>query len=319
MTGGPHTKLNSLTNAQDSTISNILLDNFINFYDWGFVDRGSFYNINIPQSGIYGGDRHKLRKSDDPRLTSGKVWEGYRQNWVWESGIDGTTQQPITISGVFVDGEFYATGNTTKSFYIDYPNGRVIFDDAQSSSANVQIEYSHKWVQVVPAEGISWFRQIQSRSFRNESGFHVENSGGWAVLGQSRVQLPALAIEVIPPRSLEGYQLGGGQNVNNEIVFYVIAENHWECANIMDSVLYQNDRNIHLYDPTEIGMSGASPFNYRNELRTHAIPSGLYPTLVDNFHWRKCWINNSRSNDITQMTPDLYIGSVRCSTEVKAI
>lgn len=319
MTGGPHTKLNSLTNAQDATISNILLDNFINFYDWGFVDRGSFYNISIPQSGLYGGDRHKLRKSDDPRYTSGKVWEGYRKNWVWESGIDGTTQQPITISGVFVDGDFYATGNTTKPFYVDYPNGRVIFDDAQSSSANVQLEYSHKWVDVVPAEGISWFRQIQSRSFRNESGFHVENSGGWAVLGQSRVQLPALAVEVIPPRSLEGYQLGGGQNVNNDIVFYVITENHWECANIMDSVLYQNDRNIHLYDPTKVGMSGASPFNYRNELRTHAIPSGLYPNLVDNFHWRKCWINNSRSNDITQMTPDLYIGSVRCSTEVKAI
>lgn len=319
MTGGPHTKLNSLTNAQDATISNILLDNFINFYDWGFVDRGSFYNISIPQSGLYGGDRHKLRKSDDPRYTSGKVWEGYRKNWVWESGIDGTTQQPITISGVFVDGDFYATGNTTKPFYVDYPNGRVIFDDAQSSSANVQIEYSHKWVDVVPAEGISWFRQIQSRSFRNESGFHVENSGGWAVLGQSRVQLPALAVEVIPPRSLEGYQLGGGQNVNNEIIFHVITENHWECANIMDSVLYQNDRNIHLYDPTKVGMSGASPFNYRNELRTHAIPSGLYPNLVDNFYWRKCWINSSKSNDITQMTPDLYIGSVRCSTEVKAI
>ena len=87
MTGGPHTKLSSINNAQDSTISNILLDNFINFYDWGFVDRGSFYNINIPQSGLYGGDRHKLRLSDDPRYTSGKVWEGYRQNWVWERAV----------------------------------------------------------------------------------------------------------------------------------------------------------------------------------------------------------------------------------------
>ena len=319
MTGGPHTKLKSITNAQDATISNILLDNFINFYDWGFVDRGSFYNINIPQSGLYGGDRHKLRLSDDPRYTSGKVWEGYRQNWVWESGVDGTTQQPISISGVFVDGEFYATGNATKPYYIDYPNGRIVFDDAQSSTANVQLEYSHKWLQVVPAEGISWFRQIQSRSFRNESGFQVANSGGWAILGDSRVQLPALAVEVVPPRSLEGYQLGGGQLVNNDIVFYAITENHWECANIMDSVLYQNDRVIHLYDPTQIGMSGVSPFNYRNELRENAIPSGLYPNLIDNFYWKRCWINNSRSNDITQLSPDLYIWSVRCSTQVKAI
>ena len=319
MTGGPHTKLKSITNAQDATISNILLDNFINFYDWGFVDRGSFYNINIPQSGLYGGDRHKLRLSDDPRYTSGKVWEGYRQNCVWESGIDGTTEQPTTISGVFVDGEFYATGNVTKPYYIDYPNGRIVFDDAQSSTANIQLEYSHKWLQVVPAEGISWFRQIQSRSFRNESGFHVANSGGWAMLGETRVQLPALAVEVMPARSLEGYQLGGGQWVNNEILFYVITENHWECANIMDTVLYQNDKTIHLYDPTKVGMSGVSPFNYRNELRENAIPSGLYPNWVDNFYWRRCWINDSRSNDITQLSPDLYIGSVRCSTQVNAI
>jgi hypothetical protein len=319
MAGGPHTRLNSIDNAQDATISNILLDNFINFYDWGFVDRGSFYSINIPQSGIYGGDRHKLRVADDPNYTDGKIWEAYRQNWVWESGITGTTQQPIDVSGVFIDGDFYATGNVTNPFYVDYPNGRVVFDSAISTTSDVQVEFSHKWVQVVPAEGISWFRQIQQRSFRNESDFQVSNSGGWANLGQTRVQLPALAIEVIPPRSLEGYQLGGGQWVNNEIVFYAITENHWECANIMDTVLYQNDKTIHLFDPTRVGMSGVSPFNYRNELRENAIPSGLYPNLVDNFFWRRCWINNSRANDITQLSPDLYIGSVRCSTQVKAI
>ena len=49
MVGGPHTKLSNLSNAQDATLSNILLDNFIAFYDWGFLDRGSFYNIKIPQ------------------------------------------------------------------------------------------------------------------------------------------------------------------------------------------------------------------------------------------------------------------------------
>ena len=133
MVGGPHTKLSNLSNAQDATLSNILLDNFIAFYDWGFLDRGSFYSIQIPQSGIYGGDRHKLRSADDPNYTDGQVWEGYRQNWVWESGIDATTEQPIAISGVFVDSTFYATGNVSKPFYIDYPNGRVVFDTAIAS------------------------------------------------------------------------------------------------------------------------------------------------------------------------------------------
>lgn len=319
MVGGPHTKLANLENAQDATLSNILLDNFVSFYDWGFLDRGSFYNISIPQSGIYGGDRHVLRSVDDPNYNDGQVWEAYRQNWVWESGVEATSQQPIRISGVFVGNTFYATGNITKPYFIDYKHGRVVFDTAISETSNVKLAYSHKWVQVVPAEGIAWFRQIQQRSFRNESDFKISNSGGWANLGQTRVQLPALAVEVVPAQEMIGYQLGGGQWSNTDVVFYVITENHWECANIMDAVLYQNDRTIHLFDPTEAAISGCLPFNYRYELTPNALPSGMYPSLIDNFYYRKCYIFDSRGQDITQLSPDLYIGSVRCTTQVRAI
>ena len=283
MAGGPHTRLANLNNAQDVTLSNILLDNLIYFYDWGLLDRGSFYNIKIPQSGIYGGSNHRLRLVDDPNYNDGQVWEGYRKNWVWETGVSATTTQPTRISGVFVDGSFYATGNTTKPFYVDYPNGRVVFDSAQATTSTVQLEYSHKWVEVIPAEGVPWFRQLQQRSFRSDEGFQVSGSGGWAQLGQTRVQLPAIAIEVIPATSLEGYQLGGGQWVNNKVLFYVMSENHWECANLMDTVLYQNDRTIHLFNTTQVALSGVFPYNYRNELNENALPSGLYPNIIDNF------------------------------------
>lgn len=319
MVGGPHTKLANLRNAQDSTLSNTLLDNFIAMYDWGLLDRGQFYNIDIPESGIYGGDRHKLRTAQDPNYTDGQVWEGYRQNWVWESGISATDEQPITISGVFVDDTFYATGNVTKPFYIDHPNGRVVFDTALTTTSAVQLEYSHKWVQVIPAQGVPWFRQIQQGSFRNEEGFQVSNSGNWVQLGQTRVQLPAIAIEVVPAKSLQPYQLGGGQWVNTDLVFYIMSENHWECTNLMDAILYQNDRSVHLFDPTAVAISGVLPFNYRNELNENAIPSGLYPNMVDNFFYRRCWINESRGNEVSQLSPELYIGTTRCSTQVKAI
>jgi hypothetical protein len=319
MAGGPHTQLANLNNAQDATLSNVLLDNFIYFYDWGFLDRGSFYNINIPQSGIYGGDRHKLRSADDPNYASGQVWEGYRKNWVWETGVSATTQQPTQISGVFIDGTFRATGNVEEPYYIDYINGKVVFDSAIDTSSEVQLEYSHKWVEVVPAEGVPFFRQIQQSSFRTEEDFQVSNSGGWAQLGETRVQLPAIAIEINPPKSLEGFQLGGGQYVNNDVIFYVMTENHWECSNLIDTILYQNDRTIHLFDPTAIAISGTFPFNYRNELNENALPSGMYPELIDNFFYRRCWISDSKGNDITQLSPDLYIGTARCTTQVKAI
>ena len=259
MVGGSNTKLNvpSDRKVSDATISEILLDNFVNFYDWGFLDTGQFYTISIPQSGVYGGDRHKLRVVDSPNYNAGQAWEGYRQNWVWESGVDGTTEQPIQISGVFVDDTFYATGNVTKPFYLDYPNGRVMFDTAIPSTSSVHLEYSHKWVQTFPAKGIPWFQQLQQRSFRSDDGFQVAGSGGWMLLGQTRVQLPAIAVEVVPAVSTKPYALGGGQWVNSDIVFYIMTENHWECTNILDTIIQQNDRSLTLFNPTEVAISGA--------------------------------------------------------------
>ena len=316
MVGDPTTKLFGSGYIQDAKLTNILLDNFINFYDWGLLDAGQFYNIQIPQSGMYGGDRHKLRLVDSPNYTAGQIWEGYRQNWVWESGVDGVSQQPITISGVYVDSTFYATGNVTKPFYIDYPNGRVVFDSAQSTTSNVHLEYSHKWVQIVAAEGVPWFQQLQTGSFRNEKAFQVSTSGNWLKLGQTRIQLPAIAIEIIPATSTKPYALGGGQWVNSDVIFYVMSENHWECTNLIDTIVRQNDRNLQLFDPTKVGLSGVAPFNYRNELKGHAIPSGLYPLLTSGYPYKKCWINKSKASNITQLSPELYMGTARCSTEV---
>jgi hypothetical protein len=325
MPGGSHTKLNlggGMEKATDSSLSEILLDNFVNFYDWGLLDQGGFYTISVPQSGIYGGDRHKLRLVDTPNYTAGQVWEGYRQNWVWEGdgNIDGVIQQPIDVSGVFVNNTFYANDNETKPFHIDYPLGRVIFENPEPSTSSVHIEYSHKRVQVLPAEGVSWFRQLQQNSFRNESDFQVQGSGGWVRLGQTRVQLPAIAIEVVPAQETKGYQLGGGQWVRTDIVFYVMSENHWETVNLIDTIVNQNDRTLELFDTTKVSVSGVAPFTFENgkerELRGHARASGLYPHLVDNFPYRKCFIYNSRGENVTQLSVDLYMGVARCKTEV---
>jgi hypothetical protein len=97
----------------------------------------------------------------------------------------------------------------------------------------------------------------------------------------------------------------------------------------MDQIAYQNDRNIWLFDTNKIAISGVYPFNYRGELNEHALPSGLYPQLVDdapntsdpsyNFRYRKCFISETRAQSVTELSPELYMGTVRCSTQVKAI
>jgi hypothetical protein len=312
--------LRGIFNTQDATLSNMILENMITFYDWGFLDKGAFYNISIPESGMYGGDKHKLRPVKDPNYSDGQVWEGYRSNWVWETGVSIETE-PTRISGVFVNDEtFRATGNIEQPYYIDYPDGRVVFDSAISTNSTVHLEYAHKWVDVIPAEGVPWFREIQQGSMRVDNPTFLQfGSGDWAQLGQTRVQLPALAVEVIPPKSFVGFQLGGGQLVHNDILFYIMTENHWECANIMDQVSFQNDRTLWLFDTNKVAISGVYPLDYRGEVNENALPSGLYPHLVDDHRYRRCWLHNTSAQGITQISPDLYVGTVRCTTEVKAI
>ena len=228
---------------------------------------------------------------------------GLQKNWVWETGITGSVNQPIQISGLFIGNDFRATGNVQNPYYIDYKNGRVVFDSAISTSSTVKIEYSHKWVEVIPAEGVPFLEKFKVVLLGMKRAFRSQILVVGRKMGQTRIQLPALAIEVNPAKSLEPYQLGGGQYVNTDLVFYVMAENHWECANLMDAVLYQNDRNIHLFNTTAVAVSGVFPFNYRNELNENALPSGMYESLIDNFFYRKCWINDSRGSDITQLCP----------------
>jgi hypothetical protein len=151
-------------NTQDSTLSTILLDNLVNFYDWGFLNKGGFDNIRIPSSGMYGGNKHVLKSVQDPNYTNGQVWQGFKENWVWETGV-ATTTQPIQISGIFVNNVFkpYAYNSSIgqysgSGYSINYNEGKIIFDTPVSTTSTVSLNYSYKWIKVDQAEGVPFFR-----------------------------------------------------------------------------------------------------------------------------------------------------------------
>ena len=64
--------LKRVENTQDATLSNLLLENFIMFFDWGFTDLGGFYSVEIPEVGLYGGNKHELRPVQDPNYNDGQ-------------------------------------------------------------------------------------------------------------------------------------------------------------------------------------------------------------------------------------------------------
>lgn len=310
---GNSTNLVGFDNTQDLGLTSILLENFTMLYDWGYVNKGGFSNVTAPASGLYGGEKAKLTAVDDPNYTNGKIWQANRGNWVWETGLG--LGSPINVSGVYINGTLNTTG-----YNIDYKNGRIVFDSAKSLTSTVKVNYSTKYLNVISADSIPWIRSIQQYSNRVDNPqFTFRGSGDWAILGQSRVQLPALAIEVVPSHDTTPYQLGGGQWIHNDIVFYVISENAWQAKNIMDHIIAQDDRVIDLFDPNQAIRSGIYPFDHNNYLRQSGRPSGMYPQLVENFHYRDCFIHKTRAPQLTQLSPDLHFGVIKCSTEVRDI
>jgi hypothetical protein len=313
-----------VNNAQDSTLSTIILDNFISFYDWGFLDKGGYNNINIPNSGMYGGSKAELRPAKDPNYADGRVWQGFRENWVWETGINRATE-PNQISGVYVNNTFlpytynsasgYYTGPSATGYRIDFIDGRVVFNTPIASTATVKLNYSYKWVKVDRSEGVGFFRQIQSNDFRIDNNF-LTGSGEWVQLGQTRIQLPAIFVEVVPNRTYQPYQLGGGQWANTDVLFYAMSNREADCSNLLNIISYQNDRYLKLFNTNKVSRSGAYPMTFVGDLVDKKYN---YPYLVENYTYGNLRVFDSKINNITQISVDFYIGTARCSTQIELV
>ena len=331
--------LSKIDNIGDSTPSNILQDNLIEFFDWGILDAGGFQNVSIPTTGQYGGTKHKLRLVDDPRYTSGQVWEGFRSNWVWQSGVS-TTDQPKTItkikpdaatypnsknypgmSGIFVDGAFQpASGVGTYSYHIDYPNGRVVFNTAIATTSAVTAEFSHKWVKVTKANS-DFFREIQYRSDRADEDFTLASSGNWSQMSETRLQLPVIAVEVVKRRTLEPFALGSLTHyVNNDVLFHVLAEDDYDRDKLLDIISLQDGKSLELFDSDYIGRQQKFPLDYRGMTNIDALqyPELLVPRGDGGYGYGKSnvYLTDARVQSSDAISPNLYHGVVRLNTQL---
>ena len=307
-----------INNIQENTVPTVLLNNLVSFVDWGFLDKGGFTNLTRPASGMYGGEKTTLKLATDPNYTNGQVWQSFRQNWVWQSGVS-TTTQPSQISGIYVNNTFrpYAY-NPSSGFYcgsgyrIDYPNGRVIFDTPLPPTSIVSTNYSYKTVLVDKSHGYPFFREIQNGSMRLDQNFFT-SSGDWAKLGDTRVQLPAVFIE-LADEEFRPLQLGGGQWLETDFVFYVLAENKSVCNNIADAIAFQKERTLKIYNSNTVSKSGIYALNHDGNLINKSY---TYPYLIDNYNYGGCFIKDANVSKATQLSLSLFISTVRYSTEVQ--
>lgn len=295
--------------------------NIIQYLSWGFLTVGGYVNVYIPQSGVYGGNHHRLRPAKDKNFTDGQVWETFRSDLVWESGINlqTTHSQPIGISGVWINNTFYPS-NITGAFshYIDYPNGRVIFNNAISQSSTVSLSYSYRYIQVQSVDS-PVFRDLMAGSFRaDNSTFGQAASGAWVQHPSTRPQYPCIFVEVMSNKNYTPLQLGGGQIVNQTIFFHVFAEQSSTRNKLVDALANQSKSTLLLFDKNAVADANAFPLTASGNLSSNPK---TYRDLIKEssqggYQYNKAYIFSASAKNVNSTLP-VYRGQVRWDIQVE--
>lgn len=313
-----YTQLKGFDSLSDKSPSDVVGDNIIQFLDWGFLDKGGFFNVVSPTSGLYAGDKSVLKLRDDPRFDEGQVWGSFTKGWVWESGLSNS--QPISISGVTVNNTFYPS-NTAGNYahYYDYINGQVVFSSGLATSSTVKLNYSYKYINIVHDKEYNFFRRIQEEVYRNDNVHNSQvGSGVWNNLAETRVQMPVISIEPTPIKSTKPYCLGAGMRYATiTLSCHILTEDYATNAKIADILTDQEEKTIFAFDSNMIAQSGAFPLDYRGMVQTNAK---TYPQLVaesinGGFRYNKIRIADTNSNEIQQIG-NIFLSTVKLNTEI---
>lgn len=297
-------------------LANILEANLKFYYDWALLCIGGWTDVEITTPGIYGGDYSSLRVVDDPAFTLGQVWESPRKDFVWEQNINytdytGGTHNPNPVGVPYINSIL-----TTETYYINHPEGKVVFDNAQSTTASVQLDYSYRYVQIYKADDAPWWKALQFNSHRVDSEqFQQLGSGEWSIFGEHRVQMPAVVIESVPRGVSKGWELGSNsKEASRDILFHIFTENRGDRNNLMDIFNLQTERKIPLFDTNLIAEANAYPLNYRGEL----VNSINFDDMVSatGYKWNNCKMENSTITNITQLHPNLFTAVVRTTMSI---
>jgi len=314
--------LKGISGVFDSTLNNDIQDGLIEYFDWALLEKGNYFNVVANETSPNGEDMSRLRLSSNDSYTAGQIWEGFRKNWVWQSGVSvngfddpkvGTNHNLPGISGIYIDNVFYPTTTTgDKSYFVDYFNGRIVFDSPIPTGSVVKAEYSYKYINVLYANNMPWYKQLQAKTLQPTANFLDSDDGPWNIPPESRTQLPLIAVEVVPNRTFRGYQLGGGQFVFTDVLFHCIAEDEVTRNKIVDIVSLQNDKTIHVLNSNRINENGDFPLDYRGT----PVPSALrYPDLIEQYNGGKLRLAKTTVQEMIMYNTNVFGGVVRMTTE----
>lgn len=297
--------------------TNAIENNLKTYYDWALLKIGAWSEVGINTVSAYG-DYSTLRVVDDPNYTDGQVWEAPRKDFVWESNINyvdttGGVNEPSDVGIPQVGG----VPATTGTYYIDYPQGKVIFDTPISTSAEVKLAYPYRYVQIYQGDDIPDWQETQFNSYiLNDGQFSQFGSGEWSLFGEQRAQFPLVVVQVVGG-SVSAWEIGTApNNIHRQVEFNIMAETKEELNNLVDIFSLQTERKIPFFNTQELVNNEAFPLNYRGEL----VGSIGYEEFVaqTGYFWGICEMKDASVVNTRQIHPQLYAGLVRTTMSIIA-
>jgi hypothetical protein len=315
MTCQYNTCFKSINNISENLLLNTLETNLKMFFDWSFLKIGAWFDVNIPEDNIYGGRKYyKLLPVQDRSYTNGQVWQGIKKDWVWEKNIVFEQNSPTSIDGVYINNNFLA--NSSNAFSVNYPLGRITFNTPVNTSFSVELNYSYRNVQVYRSTDTPWLKILQYNSF-NSTNKDIEQvaEGEWSIGANHRVQLPCIIIESAARSNSRPYEMGNDLLwLEQDIMFYVLAENKNQRNKLLDIIRLQQDLNIQLFEANSVARNDAYPLKINGDLKSGTLK--MYPDLVQQYPWRKCFFKVVDLFEMDSVHTNLYQGVARATLEI---
>lgn len=310
----PYTRFKHANNISDDFLLNILESNIKTFFDWSFLCIGAWFDVDVYDNNLYGTNQHaQLIPVSDPSYDSGQVWQSIRKDWVWETGIAFNGTSPLAISGIYIDGVF--NENNGLNYSVNYPDGRIVFENPQSTTSEIKLNYSYRNIQTYRASDSPWLYTLQYNSFNTSNPDIVRSEDGdWSIGSNHRIQLPAVVIEAVARSKSYPYELGSNDIViDQDIEFHVLAETKNERNKILDILRLQQDLVFLLYDTNELAQNDKYPLDHNGDLKANPL---MYPGIVDTYRWRKAWIKDVSLFEIDSVNPEFHMGLARATAQI---
>lgn len=293
--------LHNVCNIGDMSISEKLEANLISFFDWGFVDRGGYTNVNLNQTGCYSNNRSVLKYIQDSRVPNIKKYYG-PGNWVYETDIS-SSPAPNIVPLVYVNNALDTSAT------INYRDGYVIPSVTVPTNGVVKASYSYKWATFTSSKKGFNLKRFIHRHTRDD----LDDSNN-KVLPEITVPLPCVSINVpsISKSRPHGIDRLGPRIYTFNVAISVIAESHSEVCKISDYICMQQGTNFSTYDPKLVVMTDDFPLNFDG-----TINSGKnHKQLSEDYPWSTVYIEEAYAIDGNYIHQNIYESFVRLKLEL---